>query len=149
MAIALALSVSVSIAAETSGTVSSIPRVKRLTVSTSRGCTGEYRGASSTSSNVRAISERIRDAGGSVPFELGAGPGLGAGARRAGRALRVRGAMVNLTARGSPEQRSFVRSPARGIPSHVDVQERPVHASGAVHARAANELRVRRLDAID
>src|SRR5207249_352140 len=50
--------VTVSIAADTSGTLSGIPRVKRERTSTFRGCTLECRGTSSTSSKVRAVPGR-------------------------------------------------------------------------------------------
>ena len=53
IAMAISDSVTVSMAAETSGMLREIVRVKRLTVETSRGCTAEYRGTRSTSSNVR------------------------------------------------------------------------------------------------
>ena len=60
IAMAIALSVTVSIAAETSGTLSAMPRVNRDAVVTSFGCTVEWRGARSTSSNVRAGISRTR-----------------------------------------------------------------------------------------
>ncbi len=44
IAIAISDSVTVSIAAETSGTFSAMPRVNRVAVSTSRGCVSEWRG---------------------------------------------------------------------------------------------------------
>ena len=53
IAMAMSASVTVSMAAETSGMLRGIVRVKRLTVETSRGCTAEYRGTSRTSSKVR------------------------------------------------------------------------------------------------
>ena len=67
IAIAISDSVTVSIAADISGTFSAIPRVKRVDVSTSLGCVGECRGSSSTSSNVRAMASRMR-VDGSAPF---------------------------------------------------------------------------------
>ena len=60
MAIAMSASVTVSMAAATNGMLSGMVRVKRLTIETSRGCTLECRGTSSTSSNVSAIPGRIR-----------------------------------------------------------------------------------------
>ena len=54
IAIAISASVTVSIAAETSGTWSGMARVNREVVETLRGCTVEWRGASSTSSKVSA-----------------------------------------------------------------------------------------------
>jgi hypothetical protein len=51
----------VSIAAETSGTFREIRREKRDAVVTSRGCTIEWRGLSSTSSNVSPTSSLTRD----------------------------------------------------------------------------------------
>jgi len=58
MAIAISDSVTVSIAAETSGRLSGMPRVKRERTSTLRGCTLECRGTSRTSSKVRAVPGR-------------------------------------------------------------------------------------------
>src|SRR5690348_12524349 len=58
MAIAISDSVTVSIAADTSGMLRAMPRVKRERTSTFRGCTLESRGTSKTSSNVRAEAGR-------------------------------------------------------------------------------------------
>ncbi len=63
IAIAISDSVTVSMAADTSGMLSEIPVVNRDAVLTSRGCVRLWRGASSTSSNVSAGSARTRDAG--------------------------------------------------------------------------------------
>jgi hypothetical protein len=63
IAIAISDSVTVSIAAETSGMLSEMPVVKREAVLTSFGCVTLWRGASSTSSKVSAGSARTRDAG--------------------------------------------------------------------------------------
>jgi hypothetical protein len=49
---AMSASVTVSMAAETSGMLREMVRVKRVTVSTSRGWTAEYRGTRRTSSKV-------------------------------------------------------------------------------------------------
>ena len=51
---AVRASVTESIAAESSGMLSSMPRVRRVFVSTSLGSTSLYAGTSSTSSNVNA-----------------------------------------------------------------------------------------------
>src|SRR5229473_1209256 len=59
MVIARRASVTVSIAAETTGRLTLISRVNRLASETSRGSTSEYAGTSKTSSNVSA-SSRIR-----------------------------------------------------------------------------------------
>src|SRR5512143_2401955 len=70
MAIAISASVTVSIAADTSGMLSGMSRVKRLAMSTLRGCTVACRGTRRTSSKVRAGSWR------KVPIaEVTAGPG--------------------------------------------------------------------------
>ena len=58
IAMAISASVTVSIAADTSGTFSSILRVNHDRVDTSLGCVMEWRGASRTSSNVSATSSR-------------------------------------------------------------------------------------------
>src|SRR5881396_758141 len=58
MAIAISDSVTVSIAADTSGMLRAMPRVKRERTSTLRGCTLESRGTSKMSSNVRAEAGR-------------------------------------------------------------------------------------------
>ena len=58
MAMAISASVTVSIAAETSGTFSSILRVNQDFVDTSLGCVRECRGARRTSSKVSAMSSR-------------------------------------------------------------------------------------------
>src|SRR5690242_4020115 len=58
MAIAISDSVTVSIAADTSGMLRGMPRVNRERTSTFRGCTLESRGTSKTSSNVRAEAGR-------------------------------------------------------------------------------------------
>ena len=110
MAIAISDSVTVSIAAETSGTFSLISRVKREAVLTSRGCTNEWRGDSRTSSKVSAASVRMRDSteAGRVPCRAtlvapGRDPLRDAGALAgalAGRLLDVRrdvGAIVKVT----------------------------------------------------
>ena len=55
IAMASADSVTVSIAALTSGTLSRMLRVKRVETSTALGSTGECCGTSSTSSKVRAV----------------------------------------------------------------------------------------------
>ena len=60
IAIAISDSVTVSIAADTSGTLSVMPRVNRDSVLTSRGCVREWLGARRTSSNVSASSVRTR-----------------------------------------------------------------------------------------
>ena len=57
---AISDSVTVSIAAETSGMRSSMPRENRLTMETSFGCVSECRGARRTSSKVSARSSRTR-----------------------------------------------------------------------------------------
>ena len=62
MAIAMSDSVTVSIAAEISGMLSSIRRVNHDLVDTSFGCVTEWRGVSRTSSKVSATSLRTRDA---------------------------------------------------------------------------------------
>src|SRR5258707_6474208 len=58
IAIAISASVTVSIAAETSGMLSGMFLVKRLWISTFFGCTADCRGTSSTSSKVRACVSR-------------------------------------------------------------------------------------------
>src|SRR5205085_6297130 len=60
IAIAMSDSVTVSIAADENGTLRVMPRVKRDVVSTSFGCTSEWRGVSRTSSKVRTMSPRTR-----------------------------------------------------------------------------------------
>ena len=62
IAIAISDSVTVSIAAETRGMLSGIPRVKREPVATSFGWVVEWRGARRTSSNVKALGARTREA---------------------------------------------------------------------------------------
>ena len=59
MAMARAVSVTVSMAAETIGTLSEISRVRRVRISTSPGVTSDGPGSSSTSSNVMAWRMRI------------------------------------------------------------------------------------------
>ena len=54
MAMAISASVTVSIAAETNGMLSAMPRVNIVFTFTSLGCTVAWRGTNSTSSNVRA-----------------------------------------------------------------------------------------------
>ena len=58
MAMAIALSVTVSIAEETSGMFSVMLRVKRAPVSVLLGSTSEYAGSSKTSSNASASTMR-------------------------------------------------------------------------------------------
>src|SRR3954454_14847839 len=59
MAMAISASVTVSMAADTSGILRGMVRVRRVTVETSRGWTVECRGTSSTSSKVRPSLGRI------------------------------------------------------------------------------------------
>ena len=59
MAMAISASVTVSMAADTSGILREMVRVRRVTVETSRGWTVECRGTSSTSSKVRPSLGRI------------------------------------------------------------------------------------------